>query len=158
MVSIRDVRRQRKDYRRLRRRTIRSLWQIQGHVQFDFVAHWNFDAPTQVVVRRWFCRRRCRSWRLRNDIRCKERREHCNPKRSFHVAVLKMNCISETRVLSQGQSDARTRRHAASLREAAAGRAIPKLAQNVIETLENFARSALGVRSVIASLSGFARS
>ena len=70
MVRVRDVRRQCKDYWRLRRRAIWSLWQIQCRVQFDFVAHWNLDTPAQVVVRRWLCRGWRRSWGLRDDVYC----------------------------------------------------------------------------------------
>src|SRR5215831_1827252 len=100
MVRVRDVRRQCKDYRRLRQRAIWSLWQIQRRVQFDFVAHRNLNAPAQVVIRGWLCGGWHRSWRLRNDICCKECIEHPNPKASFHGALLKMNYTSETRVLS----------------------------------------------------------
>src|SRR5580765_1864469 len=62
MVRVRDVRRQRKDDWRLRQRTVWSLWQIQRRVHFDFVAHWNLDAPPQVVVRRWLRGGWRRSW------------------------------------------------------------------------------------------------
>src|SRR5262249_42679123 len=100
MVSIRNIRRKCKDYGRLRQRAVWGFWQIQCRVEFDFVAQRNLDAPVQVIVRRWLCGRWRRGWRLCDAICGKQSREHRNRKRSFHVAVLKMNCKGETRVLS----------------------------------------------------------
>src|SRR6516162_10311641 len=97
MVCVRDIRRQRKDYGRLRRRPVWSLRQIQCRVQLDFVAHRNLDTPPQIIVRRWLRGRWRRAWRLSDDNCRKKSRERHNRKRSFHLAVLKMNCYGETR-------------------------------------------------------------
>src|SRR5262249_27681327 len=106
-----DIRRQCKDYRRLRRRAIWSLGQIQSGVQLDFVAHGNLDAPAQVIVSGRSSGGWRRSWRLREDVRCKECTKHCHPKQSFHVAVLKMKRTSETRgSFFLEKSDPRTHR------------------------------------------------
>src|SRR5262249_40653142 len=107
MVHVRDIRRQRKDYGRLRRRPVWSLRQIQCRVQLDFVAHRNLDTPPQIIVRR----RWRRAWRLSDDNCIKKCREQYNRKRSFHLAILKMNCYGETR----GSSRTRERYEDASL-------------------------------------------
>ena len=127
MISVRDVWRQGKDHGRLRRRVIgvsrpgfakaTACRQVQRRVQFDFVAHRNLDAPAQIVVRRWLRRRLRRSRRLRHDICRKKCREHCDRKRLFHAAVLKMNCTSETRVLSCSRKRREDSSHSQSLRE-----------------------------------------
>src|SRR5262249_18843256 len=148
MVCIRDIWCQRKDYGRFRQRAVWSLRQIQRRVQLDFVAHRNLDAPAQLIVRRWMRGRWRRSWRLCDDVCCEKCEEHCNRKRSFHVAVLKMNCISETRVLS-----CRTKRCGDASHSQSASR---KMGREHIPL--SCGSRTFGVRRVLASLSSFAAS
>src|SRR4030095_11051158 len=111
MIGVRDVRCQCKNYWRLWQRAIWSLWQIQRRVEFDFVAHRNLDAPTQLVVRRWLCGGWRRSWRLRDEVCCKERREHRNPKQSLHCRGIEDEACQRNKGSSWRQkSDAGTRR------------------------------------------------
>src|SRR4029077_2611784 len=65
VVRIGNVRSQREDHRRLLWRAIKSFRQIQRRIEFNVVAHWNLNAPSEIVICGRSRSRRRRRWRLR---------------------------------------------------------------------------------------------
>ena len=76
VVTIGNVRRESEDHRSFSAR----LWQIKRGVELDFIAHWNFEAPAQIVIRGRLSRRGRRHGqrRLPKDVRASKNQTNEN--------------------------------------------------------------------------------
>src|SRR5947207_2488674 len=98
-ICVGNVRREREDHGRFRRRTVWRFWQIQRRIQFDPIPHRNLYSPSEIVVGRWWRRR----WRGIGTLRYNAGRnrdaERQSQEAQFHGAGFKRMRTAEARKL-----------------------------------------------------------